>query len=808
MPRSFTLPALFLLFAASAAPVSATERVLLVPPGAAQAGAPAARSAAPMQSAAPAVGKEIVPGSLTKLRATADKDGKVRVIVGYRVPFAPEGRLSAAERAQQRQEIASAGASLRRAFAASGGSASSVQTFSSVPFAAMTVNRDQLGQMLNDPNVISVSEDAPVQPQLTYSVPLTGAPQAWTAGARGKGQVIAVIDGVTQTNHPFLRDPVTGESKVIYEAKVMSGTCRPQQKNCSEIMEGPGTAAFPPASGSKGYHGTAVAGIIVGERPATASIKLTQNDRNAFWPAFPAEGSKTGAKLTGVAPDAKLMVLRAYYTSDFIMALQKVYELRSRYNIAAVSTSLGVWNAKPGPCDDTHLGFAAIVGNLRAAGIATVAAAGNNKGASSNTGSTDTIMAPACLSTAVSVGAVFTGTKTGSPQAGTERSYGAWQCSTRQIIQTDKVACFSDSAPELTLLAPSFPIETSAADGTYTLTFGGTSAATPHVGGAFAVLRSAVPTATVDEIIGALRATGMPIRDDRTGLVTPRIDIPAALAALKAGLQPAVAYTRTGDGSGKVTFSPFGSRALCSANCTNVFASGTTITLTAKPDPDMTFQGWASPGGECQGTSPTCTLTVSKLVTAVSAKFGRASSPTASYTLSYARSGTGNGMVSVTANGLPVACNASTCSTSQPRGTTVTLVAKADNGSLFTGWSGACTGTTTTCSLALTSNASVTASFQPQASNSVSLSVMKLGTGTIGAAINGQQVSCSSTVCNVTGRPGAAVTLTATPGIGAAFAGWSGTCKSSTTTCYLTLKAGGVALATFRAVQGKLASTR
>lgn len=48
--------------------------------------------------------------------------------------------------------------------------------------------------------------------------------------------------------------------------------------------------------------------------------------------------------------------------------------------------------------------------------------------------------------------------------------------------------------------------------------------------GAFAVLRSAMPTAAVDQMVDALRATGKPFRDYRTGLVTPRIEVASAPA--------------------------------------------------------------------------------------------------------------------------------------------------------------------------------------------------------------------------------------------------------------------------------------
>lgn len=45
------------------------------------------------------------------------------------------------------------------------------------------------------------------------------------------------------------------------------------------------------------------------------------------------------------------------------------------------------------------------------------------------------------------------------------------------------------------------------------------------------------------------------------------------------------------------------------ANCTAVFPRGTIVILTAIPNPGWTFVGW---GGDCTGTSPTCTLTMDR----------------------------------------------------------------------------------------------------------------------------------------------------------------------------------------------------
>lgn len=53
--------------------------------------------------------------------------------------------------------------------------------------------------------------------------------------------------------------------------------------------------------------------------------------------------------------------------------------------------------------------------------------------------------------------------------------------------------------------------------------------ATPHVAGAFAVLRSKVPTASVDTLLDALRDTGVSITDPANGIAKPRIQIDAAL---------------------------------------------------------------------------------------------------------------------------------------------------------------------------------------------------------------------------------------------------------------------------------------
>ena len=57
--------------------------------------------------------------------------------------------------------------------------------------------------------------------------------------------------------------------------------------------------------------------------------------------------------------------------------------------------------------------------------------------------------------------------------------------------------------------------------------------AAPHVAGAFAALKSALPAATVVEMIEAVRQSGVSIRDPRNGHSQPRIRVDRAIENLR-----------------------------------------------------------------------------------------------------------------------------------------------------------------------------------------------------------------------------------------------------------------------------------
>ncbi|MSP41684.1 MAG: hypothetical protein EXR70_24635 [Deltaproteobacteria bacterium] len=142
-----------------------------------------------------------------------------------------------------------------------------------------------------------------------------------------------------------------------------------------------------------------------------------------------------------------------------------------------------------------------IIDSLRAANIATVIAAGNN-------GFTNQLSFPACISSAVSVGS------TGDGSGGSTQ---------------DAISSFSNSASFLSLLAPGQVITSSVPGGGYA-NFQGTSMATPHVTGAFALIKQALPGLTVSQALSALQSSGLPILDTRNGITKPRIRILNALA--------------------------------------------------------------------------------------------------------------------------------------------------------------------------------------------------------------------------------------------------------------------------------------
>jgi subtilisin len=423
------------------------------------------------------------------LRARGRQSGRVRVIVELtRSAGIPEANLPTAESIRdQRRAIASSADELLAKLPQ--GSYRILHRFSTIPYVALEVTPAGLDALEALGADVRVLEDKIVHPTLGDSVPLIGGDLAWAAGYDGSGTTIAVLDTGVDSTHPFLA------GKVAEEACYSSTVANTSETVCPNGLDeqiGPGSAV--PCTLDGCFHGTHVAGIAAGNDPTTSQPP-------------------------GVAKGAQLMAVQVFseiidpnscggattpcagaFTSDIIAGLERVYTVAlAGRNIVSVNMSLG-GDLFSAPCDTEP--YKPMIDNLRAIGIPSVVAAGN-------TGWAGGLTTPACISTAVSVGST---------------------------TKTDTVSWFSNDAPFMSLFAPGESITSSVPGGGYQAE-SGTSMAAPHVAGSWAILKQAVPSASVTTLLTALQNTGLPITDDRYAFLgmtetIPRVRVFEALRTL------------------------------------------------------------------------------------------------------------------------------------------------------------------------------------------------------------------------------------------------------------------------------------
>jgi uncharacterized repeat protein (TIGR02543 family) len=226
------------------------------------------------------------------------------------------------------------------------------------------------------------------------------------------------------------------------------------------------------------------------------------------------------------------------------------------------------------------------------------------------------------------------------------------------------------------------------------------------------------------------------------------------------------------------------------ATCTKFEPSGSTIVLKAKAKNGSVLSAWT---GDCGGTADTCTVTMD------AARSVTATFVAAPVTLSVTVNGNGN--VSGGSGAINCGNGADVCSASFALNATVTLIATPATGGTFVGWTGACGGSATTCTVLMSQSKSVTATFTGGAVGAgFALSVSVSGSGTV----SGGGISCGSgaTICSVNLAANTTVTLTATPAAGATFNGWGGACSGTVTTCTVVMNAAKSVTASFSSVGG------
>ena len=249
--------------------------------------------------------------------------------------------------------------------------------------------------------------------------------------------------------------------------------------------------------------------------------------------------------------------------------------------------------------------------------------------------------------------------------------------------------------------------------------------------------------------------------------------------------QQTLTVTKNGAGSGSVTSSPPGID--CGSTCQAQFTTGTKVTLSANPAPGSSFAGWS--GGGCSGTGD-CQVTVSS-DQSVTATFNVA--PPTQHALTVTKNGAGSG--SVTSSPPGIDCG-STCQAQFTTGTKVTLSANPAPGSSFAGWSGGGCSGTGDCQVTVSSDQSVTATFNVAPPTQHALTVTKNGAGSGSVTSSPPGIDCGST-CQAQFTTGTKVTLSANPAPGSSFAGWSGGGCSGTGDCQVTVSSDQSVTATF-----------
>ncbi len=228
-------------------------------------------------------------------------------------------------------------------------------------------------------------------------------------------------------------------------------------------------------------------------------------------------GQAVAEAIRAVAPGADLWLCKLDFSqvrgSDLVTCLLEIQQRGLNVQVVnlSFSTSDQLFSQ---PCDSvTSMDpLAQAIHQLTRQGVLVVAASGND-------GAVDALRFPACLSDVISVGATYD--LSGFVEFDTP------QVLCRDRAEPDRVACYSDVAGYLDVVAPGTVISTPSAPN-----FGGTSAAAPLVSGVIALLLSADPSLTRAQIVSALRTTGALAFDPRISQTFPRVDAYGAVRML------------------------------------------------------------------------------------------------------------------------------------------------------------------------------------------------------------------------------------------------------------------------------------
>jgi subtilisin len=418
------------------------------------------------------------------------RDGDARVIVRMKADAGAASWSPTQPATRQRAAVAAALENVAPAMR--NARVNAYRTFRTLPYLATTVNREQLLSLMTASEVDSVSLVRRERKldnvsdlekiQTTTAQASLDIVAAWIKGFDGTGYAVAVIDDGFNISHPMLA------GKNVGDACFSSDFGTTTRNNCpSGTTPQIGVGAASNCVGDRCGHGTHVASIAVGNDGVNFGVA-----RGAK--LVPIDVFSTDSNPDDCSPDPAPCELTD--SLAVLDALDYVNDRAAELKIAAVNLSLG-GAARDGYCDDDPR--KSVIDMLRQKGIAVAVAA-------SNDGLTGKISAPACISSALGVGATNNGTT---------------------------VASFSNFSSILDFMAPGVAIPGANSSGGGFVTRSGTSMSAPHVAGAWAVLRSAFPTGQFDQMETALKQTGIPVTRADTRINIPKIQVASAINRLQ-----------------------------------------------------------------------------------------------------------------------------------------------------------------------------------------------------------------------------------------------------------------------------------
>ena len=439
---------------------------------------------APDDSAGLITGTQASGDSAARLRRAVAADGSARVIVTMRMQLEVEADLTRAQVKSQRAAIDGRLKTLHRTLAGTGSQI--LSEFTVVPSAVAVVDGAGLRALLADRSVAAMTLDRMAPMALDVSTGVIDSDLLNTAGilgnnfegSTGGAYEVAILDsGVDNQHNAFL-------GRIVAQACFSGGSDCP---NGATSQVG-GNAADNCTYSVQCDHGTHVAGIAAGTSFTGGHEGVARGAGIV--------GVQIGSRFDDAATCGGTIPCWRYFFSDLDLALQHTLNLRNGgRNIAAINLSLG------GPLHTTEANCGAafpntqnLAANLQAAGVAVVAAAGND-------GSGTSVSYPGCLPSTFTVAATD---------------------------DSDTPAGFSNNNAITDWWAPGVNIDAPVT--TSTTAHGnksGTSMATPHVVGAMALLRECVDGNGVPQTVSAaaadLSATGTTITHD--GVSRPRINV-------------------------------------------------------------------------------------------------------------------------------------------------------------------------------------------------------------------------------------------------------------------------------------------